>query len=396
MNIVYLWYVVLFILLFAKAKVYGHKKWNDEVMSFEQTKSFLGFASICIVLHHCSQRTCVSWINPFYRRPGLEGFIWVGFIFVAMFFFCSGYALYKGTYRAGFFKRFLPVRITTLLVPFLVTLASYVIMFRANGISLPDNSPIQFGGPTTWHPYSWYIFAMILMYIAFYVGFGLFKNDTAGIITVIVGTLAYWLWCFHFNYGTWWSNSVHLFVCGLLFAKYETKLLAHLKKFYALKLLLLVALTGISFIFSNLMWTLRAKVPAFQSWTPEFINTTQHFCQIFCSMAFVFTCLMLGMKIRIGNRVLRFLGTFTLELYLVHGFFVHLFSFEFVVGGIKPLYYIENVALYVLIVLAVSLPLAYLLSLINKRIVGFIRPRKVLGTKEKIESCSKSITNQSL
>ena len=111
-KLVYLFYVLLFVILFWGAKFFGRKKWNDEFMSIPQTKALQGFSAICILLHHVGQKTCAHWLNPKYIVHGLDVFVPIGYYFVGIFLFCSGYGLLK-SYRAkqdylkGFFASFI-------------------------------------------------------------------------------------------------------------------------------------------------------------------------------------------------------------------------------------------------------------------------------------------------
>ena len=92
---IYIVYPVLLIVLFWGCRIYGRGKWNDEFLSLQQTKAFLGFAALLIMFHHVGQKTSASWIDRKYYIPGLEFFVPIGYILVAVFTFCSGYGLYK-------------------------------------------------------------------------------------------------------------------------------------------------------------------------------------------------------------------------------------------------------------------------------------------------------------
>ena len=63
------------------------------------------------------------------------------------------------------------------------------------------------------------------------------------------------------------------------------------------------------------------------------------------------------MKLKIGNRFLEFMGTITLEFYLIHGLFLELFAYRFcdIVPSITR---IENVAVLIIVVFALSVPAA--------------------------------------
>ena len=91
--------------------------------------------------------------------------------------------------------------------------------------------------------------------------------------------------------------------------------------------------------------------------------------QMAVSCAFVFLVFLLNMKIKIGNKVLKFMGALTLEFYLIHGLFVELFGYDFL--EMRPsIHYIRNVALYLLVVIALSVPAAVLLQKVHNLILG--------------------------
>ena len=50
MNMLQLiFYPALLVLLFAGAKIMKKGEWNEDVLSFDHTKAFLGFASVIII-----------------------------------------------------------------------------------------------------------------------------------------------------------------------------------------------------------------------------------------------------------------------------------------------------------------------------------------------------------
>ena len=340
MNPIILWYIALVVLLFWGTKICKRKTWNEENMSLEHTKCFLGFCAVIVVFHHMAQRTCAGWLNPRYIRHGLDTFLTAGYPMVATFFFCSGFGLYKSLKtKPDFLRRFIPVRIIPILVPTMLTLSVYLWLRHLRKIPLRYDNPFQVNGHETLHPYVWYVPAIITMYLIFYIGFRLFKKDWAGILTVFLGLVAYTVFCIKFRYGTWWINTPHMFLVGIITAKYEKKIFESCKKFYALKLGIVIIL-----------------------------------CPILIYL--------LSMKLRIGNKMLSFLGKFTLELYLTHGIFIHMFGYYMIYEGVKPIHYIENVPLFVLVVMGLSIPAAFILSLIDKQIGKLLRPKNKKKTGE--------------
>ena len=51
---------------------------------------------------------------------------------------------------------------------------------------------------------------------------------------------------------------------------------------------------------------------------------------------------------------------------MTHVIFLHMFGYYMIHDGIKPVYYIENVSLYVLVCFALTIPVSYAISLVEK------------------------------
>ena len=373
-----IWYLALVALLFFGAHICKRGTWNEENMSFAQTKNFLGFCAVIIVFHHISQDTCASWLNPRYIRHGLDIFVTAGYPMVAMFLFCSGFGLYKSAKaKPDFFKRFLPAHLIPILIPTVLTTAVYIGFRIWRGVSLAYDFPFAVNGHSTYHPYIWFVPCIILLYILFYIGFGLFKKDKIGIAVVAVGTALYILFCIVFGYGTWWFNTAHMFLVGILAAKYEDRLLAKSKKHYVRRLVITLILFPILWFLGNNAGGIYLSVfhhpyDDVYGYRCELVSCI---FQILYTFVFVSMYYLLSLKIKLGNRALSFFGKFTLELYLVHGIFIHMFGFFMIKEVIKPVYYIENVTLFTLVVFALAIPIAWGLSLLDKKVGKMLRKK---------------------
>ena len=125
-----------------------------------------------------------------------------------------------------------------------------------------------------------------------------------------------WFMC-----GEWWYNSVHFFSLGLLFARFEEKIVNHVKKHYKLYLpltfVLIFVLYGVSTICTGVFsyYGQYGFRPHSQVVWYRWICL---FSQMLASCAFVFFMFILTMKIKIGNKVLKFMGGVTLEFYLIN------------------------------------------------------------------------------
>ena len=373
-----LWYIFLVAILFGGVKLCKNKTWNEENMSFNQTKCYLGFCAVIIASHHISQATCASWLNPKYIRHGLDIFVTAGYPMVAMFLFCSGYGMYKSAKsKPDFFKRFIPVRIIPILIPTLLTMLVYIFFRYWRKIPFYIDSPFAVNGHETWHPYIWYVPCIILLYILFYIGFGLFKKDSIGILVVTIGIVGYIIFCIKLRYGTWWFNTAHMFLVGILVSKYEDKFFESCKKLYVLRLIGTIILCVLFWFLGDnaggiYLMVFHHPYDFVYGYRCDLVAAIFQF--LYC-LAFMSLYYLISMKLKVGNPVLSFLGKFTLEFYLVHGIFIHMFGYRMIEDNVKPIYYIENVPLFVLVVIGLTIPTAYGVSLLDKKVGKLLRPK---------------------
>lgn len=376
-KLVYLYYIVLIVILFWGATVCKKKTWNEEFMSLSQTKYIQGFLAICVMLHHAGQKTCAPWHDPKYTVHGLDFFVNIGYLFVSVFLFCSGYGLYKSykqkeNYLQGFVKR----RILPLVLAYYSTgLIFFVVrLLMGQKMSVPLML-CYLSGVMLCNVNAWFVIALPIFYMGFYLAFKFIKKEGRALFATIFVVFVYTLLgtlVDHNNFwlcGEWWYNSVHLFSIGLLFARFEKPVVAHVKKFYPMYLML--AIVGLVFFYPFSRYTQDVFSYYGENWNAPDKVQRRWICllsQQAASCAFVFMVFLLNMKIKLGNKVLGFMGALTLEFYLIHGLFVDLFGFDFL--EIRPsLYYIRNVALYLLVVIVLSVPAAVILQKVHNAIL---------------------------
>lgn len=379
---IYLVYPLLLFSLLWNCKISKKKDYNEEAFSLSQMKAIQGFAAICIMLHHCGQKTSASWIDKKYYVPGLGFFVPIGFILVSLFTFCSRYGLYKSfKNKEGYLEnRFIRKRIVPIVV------LSYAVSFIYLGVRFAIGEKIK-GAKLLWYvtglklcnPYSWYVIVIPFFYLCFYFAFRYIKNEKVAVLAVLLFTIAYQILGASIDHndwwmrGEWWYNSVHLFVVGIFFARHEEKILSHIKKHYVAYLILGIFMIPITYAFSEF-----AK--GYFSYYGELFDASlkvlrRLMCllgEILLSSSVVFTLFMIGLKIKIGNRFLNMMGRITLEFYLIHGLYSELFCYAFE-GKMRSLYYIKNIALYILVVFVLGLSSA----LIIKRCEDFILRKTV-------------------
>ena len=376
-KLVYGYYLILLFILLLGAKVYKNKSWNNQFMSLSQTKSLQGFFAICILLCHAGHKTCSRWVKTEYVMHGLDIFIPMGYLFVAFFLFCSGYGLYKSyKTKEDYLRNFLIKRVLPFVFAFYSSVLIYFIVRILMGEQMTISQMIYYlSGAKLCNPNSWFMIALTLFYLSFYFSFKLIKNDDIALFVTISFIFIYTCIGLYVGYndwwfkGEWWYNCVHLFSIGLLFSKFEDKIVKHLKKFYHMYMIISIV------ICICLLQISEINVEKF-AYFGESISKLEKvnrgikilLPQMGCSLAFVLFICLLNMKIRFGNVILKFMGTLTLEFYLIHGLYIELFGFNFL-DFAPSLFYVRNVALYVLVVIIFSIPSAILLKRINNVIL---------------------------
>lgn len=364
--LVYLTYPAMLALLFVGSKWCRKGEWNSEFMDYGQTKYLQGYLAVCIMLHHIGQEMCASW-QTYKLYPGLEFFVPLGFLFVGVFMFCSGYGLYlswqkKPDYLGkGFFRR----RVLPLLIGYFVSGWIFFIARLIMHERMNTGKVIAYlTGVRLCNPYAWFAIIMPLFYLFFYLAFKYCKKRP--ILVVVICTLVYTFigtYIDHNDYfmcGQWWYNCVAMFWIGLLFAKYRDGIIEWAKKRYVLKLILCI-------VFFFVAWELSQITQGVFSYYGEYARLPKYqtvlyrwICVIFeslCPVFFTGFILLIGLKVKIGNKLLGFMGTITLEFYLIHGLVIEFFSFKFC-DIVKPIVRIRNVALMIVVVLAAGILLA--------------------------------------
>ncbi len=378
----YLFYFALALLLFFGAKSVGRGNWNDDYTSLQQTKILQGIMILGVALHHMAQKTCASWHPRTYIIHGMDPFVPMGYMFVAVFFFCSGLGLYKSfrskpDYLKGFFRR----RIVPLIIAFYLSEIIYTAVRLLMGEKMDAITVLWYlSGLHMANFNAWYLIVMPFFYLAFWAAFRFCRREGTAIFWVFLFTLGYTVLGAFIDHqddwwmrGEWWYNSAILFPLGLLFAKHEEKITRFLKKGYWFWLLLSFAAIFLLFqqsqYMNNFVWGYYGE------WgDPLKIPHRLMSCGLewLVGIAFVAFCFLLMMKVKLGNRVLAWLGAVTLEFYLMHGIFVELFGYNFL-DFTNSLYYISNVPLFICAVLACAVPATILFRWVWKKTANLLK-----------------------
>lgn len=372
----FVFYSILAVILLIGVKQAGRGVWRETSLSLHSSKGLLGFCAVGIMLHHMSQTIYFAK-----EDPGILLFmVDIGVCFVGMFFFFSGYGLYsslrdKPDYLKGFLRRRLP----TVLVPFYMCNFVFILGSYLFGYKFKEGELIPYlTGAILMNSQMWYIVEILVLYLLFYLVFRLISNRNAAcgvyfILTLILigfslrlghdtTTPTQGLW-FH---GEWWYNTTLLMPAGILFAKWEKQILGFIRKFYGIVLIVSVLMTA--FLYKETMFMIQNKGYWYE-WDgyagyKEKVQTLA--VQTPFVLVTVFTVIVILQKIEFGNKILDFLGSIALELYLIHNLFLLYMPISNRIG-------------YILACYAASIALATVLHMADRKLIGMIQR---IGRKE--------------
>lgn len=270
--------------------------------------------------------------------------------------------------KENYLKDFLNKRIMKIVIPYIIAIIFTILAYLLTGQLTPRkifNSLVE-GEPVV--RFSWYMLAIISLYVVFYLSAKFLKKKKMINIAVFGGTILY---CIVINnilgFNNWWVNSCFAFFIGIYWASYKEKYAITLKDKnkiirYAIMLsIILFAIIGIQFFTSgyaimdiindtdladNIM---REPIPV--------INMN-----IIC-IALLFVLFTILEKMRLNDKVFTFLGNISFEIYLYHGLVMYLLR--------NPCFYCRIDYLYVILVIGLSIILAKLMNIANNKIYNF-------------------------
>lgn len=300
---------------------------KTENLNKGKTSVLKGVMAVIIVLHHMSLQGIES----------LAQFFSWGAPIVSVFFFISGYGLSLSFFSKGntYLSNFISHRIfRNLLLPFILAWALYRII---NWRVLPDlvteiDNLVFKGIPLL--PHSWYVFAIFLFYIFFYIACKLCKRNFPFIILAL--TIIYILICEYAGFDRCWYISSLAFPTGVFAGKYINSL----KEF--------ISSRTRYFIF----------VPLCISLIGLFVYSGNEILYMFVYILIPIMITMICMKIKLEElcrfKLVGFLSGISYEIYLCQGI-----SMSICRGN---RYYIENDYIYIISVLIMTAVLAFLVS----------------------------------
>ena len=286
-------------------------------MSREQTEAVKGIFAIIILFSH--MRGYISLSTSFIDQSYVIILNLIGQLMVATFFFYSGYGIIhsyknKDNYAKTFFRK----RILRTWTYFVVAVVCYLILSFIVGENYTwQDYVFCWIGWTSIGNSNWFIFIVLALYLLTLVAFPIaekfFQKEKSMAVGLIVSGFSAVLWCtmYALRKETWWYNTLLCYPLGMLFALSREKLDFCLAK----KKVNNYLFVGIAFLLFMVTYIAYYKIP--------FAKTAIYSV---CSCAFCLAIVMLTTKVKIGNRVLNWLGKNSFLIYILQRLPMIIFS----------------------------------------------------------------------
>ena len=287
------WLLILAALLLYKSRIVS---FNETFLERETTDSIKGLFILIVLLSHI--RGYISsgdgTLNMLYE----SFFLRTGQLMVAMFLFYSGYGCFCSYMsKENYLNRFLRYRVLKTLFNFDLAILPFALLNLLLDIRFPArNYLLCWTGWESIGNSNWYIFTILMLYCATWVGLILEKKTgwKVGILFVIFFSVVYIYFMHKVGKGSWWYDTALCFPVGMMAARCKETIIRQTKH--------------------NTAWL---------GWTSLVLAAflfTYHIGGLFffvCACLFCLLILLLTIKVRVGNGILKWTGAHLFEIYLL-------------------------------------------------------------------------------
>jgi len=283
---------IILIFLFLFSRINRQDNYRNS-LSIYNTTLIKGLGSILVVFCHLSH-----FYNGVFLLPSLYYF---GYASVGLFFFFSGFGLMKQyltkkDYQIGFLKK----RLGKILIPYAVFNVIYWIYYSLTGtVKSIGDICLGFVNGDPLVRYSWYIIEIIVFYVFFYLFMFIDKRRKKVMITCnVVLYFCLMFIFFRFNYSSFWYDSTHLYLLGIVWASYEDSVLDFFYKYRHIILVFSIGVFAATFGKEKLFFVFE--------------------------IAYLLLLICFFVVFEMKNRLLYEIGKISMEIYLIHGLIIQL------------------------------------------------------------------------
>lgn len=325
--------ILLLVLTFFGARLSKKGELASDFPTLSQTKLIQGFACLCVILHHITQQVTRYGV---YNKGPITLFNYTGILSTALFFFFSGYGLITSVYhKENYLDTFLTKRFPTVLVPFwVINFLGVLLVTLVYGVrySLVDVVKDLFG-ITLINSNGWFIIEIAVFYLFFFVFFKLIRNRDAALFLLCIAVICVIVYSYfqghdaegdksHWFKGEWWFNSTITFIFGMLFARFRERITSFCSRHYRAFICVITLLFVLTLYASIYTVNRYGYYEQHLTGIGKYGKLITLFSQMAVCLVYVMLVLLLNMRITIGNRALKYISGVSVELFLIHGYFV--------------------------------------------------------------------------
>ena len=267
-----------------------YSPFHEEYLSKNQTTMIKGIFAVIIFFSHSLQYVQIS--SSFMDVSFQLILRMIGQLMVAVFFFYSGYGIYYSYMnKKDYLNGFLFKRVGMTWFHFFVALCFYFVLNLVLGIEFSFKTHLlALTGWDTIGNSNWFVFDILVLYILEFVVLKYFKYKKFGSLVLVSGLIV----GLYILKPSYWYNILLCFPFGIYYAAYKPKVDSFLKN--KIRYWIGFFLSFVLFLYCGIKGGLILYNVA--------------------SCLFVWLVTMFTMKVQIGNKVLKWLGDYSFQIYI--------------------------------------------------------------------------------
>lgn len=295
-------YIILAVLVISIFGIRLRKEKLDGYISPAQTSAINGVFVMLVFMRHINQYlTFGKYDNYFQIFDSL-----IGQLIVTTFLFYSGYGIMYSFINKDNYANTMPKRILKILLQFDVAIIFYIIVNIIIGQERSVSEILlAFFAWTSLGNSTWYIFAILCLYLFSFIAGKLFtKNNLLIVFAVTFGGVIYILFTRHFGKPSHWYNTIFCYPAGMFFAICSSKINSILKNnrfIPILSLIVTIVLFATCFYLSRVIGNPYLNLLSFELAAIFFVLAIVSFTTIFI----------------VSNPILVWFGKYLFEIYIL-------------------------------------------------------------------------------
>lgn len=234
---------------------------------------------------------------------------YIGQLMVAIYLFYSGYGIFESfKVKSDYFYSFPKRRIIKILLHFDIAVFFFLLLSFIVGDEYSTYDYIMCW--IAWESLgnsNWFIFVILMLYVISYIsyhiykkmcviiGFSYIKKGLVYIQTVTFLSIVLWIVLYLSHRGGYWYDTIMVFPIGMAYSFYKKEIDSLLSR----SVMSIAIIISLMVIF--IMWYHYTGIDIFGV----------------CSCLFCILLVVLSSKIRIGNKILQWLGTYSFSIYII-------------------------------------------------------------------------------